>query len=180
MGRRNPAPQSGPFRSRDLLSLDKCYYFSKVEDLHPQQASREERDPVSLEAIRKRVRIPATLMVIMAASCITLALTGLAISFLSSYPGFVNKLPVLLQKQLTTGGIFWNGLSLIGNSIILIGGMKMRKCQSYGIALTASVLCILCDSGYVCIGLIIGIWSILALVDKPEVKIAFDTAAQKK
>lgn len=166
-----------------MRSLGKYHYFAGVEDLHSQQASGEKSVPVNLEAIRKRVSIPATLMIIMAASCIALALTGLVFNFLGLHPGFVNKLPALLQKQLTAGGfsgIFWNGLSLIGNSIILIGAMKMRKCQSYWAALAASILCILCNTGYVCIGLIVGIWSILALIDKPEVKVAFNTAVQKK
>ena len=58
------------------------------------------------------------------------------------------------------------------NIFILIGAIKMKKCQSYGLAMAASILCILCDWLCICLGLGAGIWSIVVLC-KPEVKAAF-------
>jgi hypothetical protein len=59
--------------------------------------------------------------------------------------------------------------------LIIFGGLKMKNLQSYGLAMTASVLALIpCVSPSACclIGIGIGIWSLIVLM-KPEVKAAF-------
>jgi len=64
------------------------------------------------------------------------------------------------------------GLNLPVGIVMLIGGLKMRKLESYGLAMTASVLALL--PGVSCIvGLPIGIWSMIVL-NRAEVKAAFE------
>jgi hypothetical protein len=69
-------------------------------------------------------------------------------------------------------GIINNILWMITNAIILMGALKMKKFQSYGLAMTASILCILCDWSCCCLGIGAGIWSIVVL-NNAQVKAAF-------
>jgi hypothetical protein len=76
-------------------------------------------------------------------------------------------------KMLVGGlGIAINGLWFVTNIVILLGAIKMKNCQSYGLAMTASILCILCDWNCCCLGIGAGIWAIVVL-SKPEVKAVF-------
>lgn len=119
---------------------------------------------------------PSIFMMVLAIICIPLTLLGLAMNlFAGSLGSILKDLPPELADQLIRDGaigIAQNGLSLVANIVILIGAIKMRKCQSYGLAMTASILCILCDWGCCCLGLGAGIWSLVVL-SKPEVKAAF-------
>lgn len=119
---------------------------------------------------------PGIFMMVLAIICIPLTLLGLAMNlFAGSLGSILKDLPPELADQLIRDGaigIAQNGLSLVANIVILIGAIKMRKCQSYGLAMTASILCILCDWGCCCLGLGAGIWSLVVL-SKPEVKAAF-------
>ena len=68
---------------------------------------------------------------------------------------------------------FGLGLGLVVNSVILLGGFKMLKVQTWGLALAAAILVMLpCGSFCCCIGLPLGIWFII-LLNKPEVKSSF-------
>ena len=66
--------------------------------------------------------------------------------------------------------------SIIGillSGVILFGGMKMKKLESYGLAMAASILAMIpCFSPCCLLGLPIGIWAVVVLA-KPEVKSAF-------
>jgi hypothetical protein len=66
--------------------------------------------------------------------------------------------------------------SIIGiavSGLILFGGLKMRKLENYGLAMTASIVAMIpCISPCCLIGLPIGIWAVVVL-SKPEVKGAF-------
>jgi hypothetical protein len=63
-------------------------------------------------------------------------------------------------------------LSFLIGLLILLGGIKMKKLESYGLAMTASILAMLPCSICCVVGLPIGIWS-LVILSKPEVKSAF-------
>ena len=64
-------------------------------------------------------------------------------------------------------------LSLIVGVLILFGGVKMRRLQSYGLCMTASILAMIpCLSCCFLIGIPIGIWALVVL-SKPEVKNLF-------
>lgn len=70
-------------------------------------------------------------------------------------------------------GIISAILGLAVSGIVLFGALKMKKCESYGWAMTASILAIIpCSCPTCLIGLPIGIWALVVL-SKPEVKAAF-------
>ena len=81
-----------------------------------------------------------------------------------------------LAGQLT--GAACSGVLTFGFAIVIIlGALKMKKLQSYGFAMAASVLAMLpCSSACCLIGLPIGIWCLVTLNDE-EVKEAFGRAA---
>ena len=64
------------------------------------------------------------------------------------------------------------GILFLVNIFVFFGANKMKKRQSYGLAMAASILCLLCDWPLFCLGLVSGIWSIKVLC-KPEVKAEF-------
>ena len=71
-------------------------------------------------------------------------------------------------------GVPFNILRIVVNIPILIGAIKMKQGQSYGLAMTAAILCILCDWTCCCLGLGAGIWALVILL-KPEVKAVFQS-----
>ena len=84
-------------------------------------------------------------------------------------------IPPEIQKLLDEKGIGVESyiILMLFNIIILVGAANMRKGRYYGLAMVASVLCILCNSlPYHGLGLIVGIWSMVVL-NKPEVKMEF-------
>ena len=89
-------------------------------------------------------------------------------------PDMPAKMAEQMEQLVSTGavGIAQYALSLIANITILIGALRMRKCRSYGLALTASILCLLCNWSCFCLGPGIGIWALFVLC-KPEVSGAF-------
>ena len=57
--------------------------------------------------------------------------------------------------------------------VIILGGLKMKQLQSYGLAMTAAIVAMIpCLSPCCIIGLPIGIWALVVL-NNPEVKSAF-------
>ena len=62
---------------------------------------------------------------------------------------------------------FWSA------AFILFGALKMKKLESYGLAMAASIIAMIpCFSPCCLLGLPIGIWAVVVL-SKPEVKSAF-------
>jgi hypothetical protein len=62
---------------------------------------------------------------------------------------------------------------LVIGIVIVMGALKMKILQSYGLAMTSSILAMIpCISPCCLLGLPIGIWSVVVL-SKPEVKSAF-------
>jgi hypothetical protein len=60
--------------------------------------------------------------------------------------------------------------------VMIIGGLKMMRLQSYGWATTASILALLPCSPVTILGLVVGIWSLVVL-GRRDVKEAFDARA---
>jgi hypothetical protein len=70
------------------------------------------------------------------------------------------------------GGIFANIFGLALNSFIIFGALKMKNLENRGLAMAASIVALIpCFTCY-CIGIPVGIWSLVVL-SKPEVKAAF-------
>ncbi len=72
-----------------------------------------------------------------------------------------------------TMGIILNLVGVAIGVVILLGALKMKKLESHGFAMAASILALVpCVSPCCLVGLPIGIWSLVVLA-KPEVKAAF-------
>lgn len=64
-------------------------------------------------------------------------------------------------------------IGMIVSAVVLFGALKMRQGESYGLAMTASVLtCIPCIAPCGLLGMPAGIWGLIVLMDE-EVKRAF-------
>lgn len=80
-------------------------------------------------------------------------------------------LGILEILVLLIAALFW----LVISGVIMLGVNKMRRLESYGLAVTASVLAMLpCHPGFI-IGLPIGLWTLMVLL-RPEVRAAFESA----
>jgi hypothetical protein len=119
------------------------------------------------------VKGPAIFMMVLAIIMILLQLLFAVLNLAGS--AIAADLPPEIRDKIIAQGAFGlvqNVVIIIINIIILIGSIKMKKCQSYGLAMAASILCILCDWGCCCLGIGAGIWAIVVL-SKPEVKAVF-------
>ena len=123
-------------------------------------------NPATAQAM---VNGPATFMMVLAIISLIILPIGVILNLVR---GPDPNLPDWIKNLQGTAGIINHILSFVANIFILIGAIKMKKCQSYGLAMTASILCTLFNCGCCCLGLGAGIWSIVVL-SKPEVKAAF-------
>ena len=99
---------------------------------------------------------------------LVLNLTGFSIMHLPNMPNMPNE--GLVRMFSSVVGVAF--VVLIG-LVILVGGLKMKKLESHGLAVTASILALLpCSFPCCLIGLPIGIWALVVLF-RPEVKNAF-------
>jgi len=72
-----------------------------------------------------------------------------------------------------TIGVVSGIIGILVSGLILVGAMKMKKLESYGLAMAVSIIAMIpCFSPCCLIGLPIGIWAVVVL-SKPEVKSAF-------
>ncbi len=72
-----------------------------------------------------------------------------------------------------TMGVVASIVGILMSALILIGALKMKKLENYGLAMTASVIAMIpCISPCCLLGLPIGIWALVVL-SKPEVKSTF-------
>ena len=113
-------------------------------------------------------------MLVLGIICLVLTPISVVYQFTQGQDAY-NHLPpdvrdFFLEKRI--GSLIGYAINFIANILIVLGALKMKKCQSYGLAMTASILCILCNCGCCCLGLGAGIWSIVVL-SKPEVKAVF-------
>ena len=70
-------------------------------------------------------------------------------------------------------GVVSGIIGLLVSGLIFFGALKMKKLESHGLAMTASIVAMIpCISPCCLIGLPIGIWAVVVL-SKPEVKNAF-------
>jgi hypothetical protein len=73
-----------------------------------------------------------------------------------------------------TTGIILNVIGFVVSIVIVLGAVKMRKLESYGLAMTSCILAMLPMVSPCCLlGLPFGIWGVVVL-SKPEVKSAFE------
>ncbi len=70
------------------------------------------------------------------------------------------------------GNVVFSLLCIALSGFIIFGALKMRNLQSHGLAIGASVVAMIPCAGCCCLGLPVGIWSLVLLM-KPEVKSQF-------
>ena len=137
--------------------------------------------------IIERLKVPAVLLVILGVLGLLFTMVGpflkapMMDTMLQVFEKMNVQLPADQKAQMEaakTAGlglsdIFSLALGLVVNTVILVGGLKMMKLQSWGLALASAILVMLpCGSCCCLIGLPIGIWAVIQL-NKPEVKSAF-------
>jgi hypothetical protein len=109
------------------------------------------------------------LMLVASAASLMMQLAG--VSFIPR-----GNMPDDAWAQLFSGtvGVISSIISIGIGALVLFGGLKMKKLESFGLAVTASILGIVpCTAGLCCVlGLPIGVWALIVLF-KPEVKSAF-------
>jgi hypothetical protein len=70
-------------------------------------------------------------------------------------------------------GLVFNAIAIFVSILIILGALKMKNLQSYGMAMAASIVAMIpCISPCCILGLPIGIWALVVL-SKPEVKDTF-------
>jgi hypothetical protein len=143
--------------------------------------------------LRKRVELPATLLICVGGLNVlgALYLFVQAISaLLMSTADFQAQLdaqqkqmggapPPMSAQELKNLGVaifaVWGLIDLFGAVLTVVGGLRMRNLQSYGLsvfgAVTAAIPCVSC-SGCVGLGAVIGIWALVVLMSA-DVKAAF-------
>jgi len=141
-------------------------------------------DPATLI---ERLKVPAILLVILGVLGLWLTVMGpfLKATLMETMIQVVEKMNVQLpadqKAQMEAaktagfglGDFFSLALGLVVNTVILVGGLKMMRLKSWGLALASAILVMLpCGSCCCFIGLPIGIWAVIQL-NKPEVKSAF-------
>ncbi|SEU16112.1 hypothetical protein [Stigmatella erecta] len=133
---------------------------------------------------REKVNVPAILLMVSGGIGIAFALLGAVQSLtggsaaqmeqILSDPNLPEGVKTFATAS-TKGGIFVNLLSLALNGLVFFGGLKMKSLENYKLAMAASIIALIPCFGCYCIGIPVGIWSLITL-NKPEVKSAFRTA----
>jgi len=127
--------------------------------------------PVGAELVRG----PAIGLIVVAIVGVILQIVSLIMnlagaSFLAS-----SRMPQEAWANMFSGtiGVISGIIGILVSGLILFGAMKMKKLESYGLAMAASIIAMIpCFSPCCVLGLPIGIWALVVLM-KPEVKSAF-------
>jgi uncharacterized membrane protein len=123
-----------------------------------------------------KVAAPAIALMITAGLGIFLQLVGLLVKLLGIGIGAAlaeTQEQRLLQLISGPISIFFGVVGVIIGVVVLLGAMKMKRLESYGFAMTAAILAMIpCVSPCCLLGIPIGIWAVVVLVN-PEVKTAF-------
>ena len=122
---------------------------------------------------------PSIALMIVGILCILASLWGVVSNLTGLGGAGQNRanLPPQFEQimRLMTGplGIGINVVALAFGAFFIFASTKMKKLESYGMVMTATILSMLpCTSSCCCLGLPLGIW-ILIVLAKPEVKSAF-------
>lgn len=130
---------------------------------------------------RDAVNLPAIMVMIsgILASLYSLFMlvAGKAInaSVMNSFANDPRFADVMRNAQANQGGAssyIWPIFTLLLAGLTIAGAVKMRNLQSYGLAVTGSVVSMILFPACCCFGIPVAIWSIVVLM-KPEVKSQF-------
>jgi hypothetical protein len=130
---------------------------------------------------QRLVNGPGIALMVVGFISILAALAGAASNIIQMVSGNITELPPEIPPQMrqivqsTSGpvGLVMNFLGVALGGFTVFASMKMRKLESFGLVMTATILSMIpCTSGCCCVGLPVGIWILIVLM-KPEVKSAF-------
>jgi hypothetical protein len=130
----------------------------------------------NVAAAAARVKAPAITLIVITA----LGMVGTLVNMVANLAGMSQPpqgLPPEAERlvAMMSGGlgVVATILTLAVGGLIIFGAMKMMNLQSYGLAMTASIVAMVpCLSPCCCLGLPVGIWAIVVL-SNAEVKAAF-------
>jgi predicted Zn finger-like uncharacterized protein len=151
--------------------------IERMEEVH-----RRRRRGMLREEARSRVNAPSIGLIIAGALSIVYALlnAGMQLAMMSGAfggpgGGGAGGAGAANLISSSVGAV----LGLVLGSLIVWGAIKMRRLESYGLALTACIIGIIPCHGCCLLGAIFGIWGIVILND-PDVKGSFMAGPQKK
>jgi hypothetical protein len=147
--------------------------IERMEEVH-----RRRRRGVLREEARSRVNAPGIGLIVTGVLCILVGLGRIAqfAYMLSAMPAGAND-DIIMIQGFSLGGMAL--LNFIMGALIIRGAIKMRRLESYGLALTACILSIIPCSGCCILGLVFGIWGLVVLNDQ-DVKGSFMAGPQEK
>ncbi|HOX57704.1 MAG TPA: GYF domain-containing protein [Candidatus Paceibacterota bacterium] len=122
-----------------------------------------------------RVKGPATGLIVTAVLGVIAQIFSLVWHFAGASMMPSDRIPKEAWANMFSGtiGVVSSIIAILLSGLIFFGAMKMKKLESYGLAMTASIIAMIpCLSPCCLIGLPIGIWAVMVL-SKEEVKSAF-------
>jgi hypothetical protein len=131
--------------------------------------------PVPRSAAADQVNGPAIGLIVVAVLGVVLAIVALIVNLAGASFLPNPRMPNEAWANMFSGtiGAASNIVGIVVSAVILLGALKMKKLESYGMAMAASILAMIpCLSPCCVFGLPIGIWALVVLA-KPEVKSAF-------
>ncbi len=123
----------------------------------------------------ERVKGPAIGLIVVAVLGALLQVTSLILHMAGPSILANSRMPNQAWANMFSGtiGVVLGVIGLLVSGVIFFGAMKMKNLESYGLAMTASIIAMIpCFSPCCLLGLPIGIWALVVL-SKPEVKSAF-------
>ena len=125
-------------------------------------------------AASARLAGPAIALIVVASLGLALQLIALPINLWQLGAGPQPRPPIDMPLVFEPGFAVGSGiLNMIVAIVMLVGAIKMKKLESYGFAMTASILAVIpCFSPCCCLDLPFGIWALVVLSDA-RVRAAF-------
>ena len=124
----------------------------------------------------EQVNGPATGLIVTGILAIVLSVLGILINVfgIAVFQGIGGASGSDAAMNMFSGtiGLVSNVLGIGAGIVILMGALKMKRLESHGFAMAASIVALVPCFGCYVVGIPIGIWSLVVL-NKPEVKGAF-------
>jgi hypothetical protein len=117
---------------------------------------------------------PATALIILAILHFLWVVFSIVVRFALASLFSASQMPNQPFADMFSGTLGWisNILGIFLALLIFLGGLKMKRLENYGLAMSASIVALLPCSACCIVGLPIGIWA-LVILSKPEVKSSF-------
>jgi predicted Zn finger-like uncharacterized protein len=131
-------------------------------------------------AVRSQVSGPAAALQVVGILAIALSVLSLGLNLAVAAGAFPQPASPLMPPPRDeaerignlVGGICGALFGMLWGGLIIAGASKMKKLESFGLAMTASIVAMLPCNGCCLLGLPFGIWALVVL-NRPEVKDAF-------